>query len=246
MIVAVQRFRAAVRVLEVPQADGHVGRARAEELAGGVEGQVLDEVGVALERALEVARLEVPNLDGGVLAARDDQRVDGMEDDLGDGRSVPGERELLRRSRYPVVWRRAALSCCCDAANVDAASADEAAADAGRRAGRKTESGRELLVLGRQLTLELDDLVLQAHHSGPLLLEHARLRRRRCGWCGRGRWQAALAHKCVVSVTVVVRGQVVGYGPIQLLFLTLRHDHCCLCCCYCCCCCSTVCARLIV
>ena len=61
VVVALQRLDALVG-LKVPQFDGHVGRARDEQLPLGVEGDVLHRVRVALQRPLVVARLEIPYL----------------------------------------------------------------------------------------------------------------------------------------------------------------------------------------
>ena len=63
VVVALQRLDALVR-LKVPQLDGHVGRARDEQLPLRVEGDVLHRVRVALQRPLVVARLKVPDLHG--------------------------------------------------------------------------------------------------------------------------------------------------------------------------------------
>ena len=63
VVVALQRLDALVR-LKVPHFDGHVGRARGQQLPLGVEGDVLYRVSVALQRPLVVASLEVPYLHG--------------------------------------------------------------------------------------------------------------------------------------------------------------------------------------
>ena len=75
VLVPAQRPQAVVAAGEVPELDAHVGGARGEGRAGGVEGGVVDRRRVPLERALERARLAVPDLERAVLRRRHEQRV---------------------------------------------------------------------------------------------------------------------------------------------------------------------------
>ena len=63
VVVALQGLDARVGVGEVPETYGHVGRARGEQASTRIERHVLDDVGVAFECALKVARFIIPNLE---------------------------------------------------------------------------------------------------------------------------------------------------------------------------------------
>lgn len=64
VVVAVHSFDASERLVEIPQLDGHVCAARGEQLARGVERDILYAVGVAFQRSFEVAAFKVPYLEG--------------------------------------------------------------------------------------------------------------------------------------------------------------------------------------
>lgn len=63
VIVAVHGLDASERLMEIPQLDGHVRATRGEQLARGIERNVLHAVSVTLERSLEVATFKVPYLE---------------------------------------------------------------------------------------------------------------------------------------------------------------------------------------
>lgn len=63
VIVAVHGLDASERLVEIPQLDGHVRTAGGEQLARGVERDILYAVGVALQRSFEVTALKVPYLE---------------------------------------------------------------------------------------------------------------------------------------------------------------------------------------
>lgn len=64
VIVTVHGLDASERLMEIPQLDGHVCTAGGEQLARGVECDILHAVSVALQRSLEVAAFKVPYLEG--------------------------------------------------------------------------------------------------------------------------------------------------------------------------------------
>ena len=81
VVVTEHRPDALVRLLYIPEFDGHVRAARDQQLSARIERDILNGVGVALEGPLVLAGLEIPHLDRGVLASRDHHAEHGMEDD---------------------------------------------------------------------------------------------------------------------------------------------------------------------
>ena len=69
VIVTLEGLHARIRLVEVPETNGHVGRARCEHATSWIECQILYDVGVAFQTTLKVARLVVPDFNGRVLRA---------------------------------------------------------------------------------------------------------------------------------------------------------------------------------
>jgi len=88
VIVSLQCLHASVGLVEVPQSDGHVGRARGEHASTRIKRHVLYDVRVTLETTLEVARFVVPDFYGHVFGARRQYGVDWMKYDPGHCRSM--------------------------------------------------------------------------------------------------------------------------------------------------------------
>lgn len=63
VVVAVHSLDASERLMEIPQLDGHIRAAGGEQLAWGIERNVLHAIGVALQRSLEITALKVPYLE---------------------------------------------------------------------------------------------------------------------------------------------------------------------------------------
>lgn len=64
VIVAVHSLDASEGLVKIPQLNRHVRTARGEQLARGVERDILHTIGVALQRPFEVTALKVPYLEG--------------------------------------------------------------------------------------------------------------------------------------------------------------------------------------
>lgn len=57
----------ALKALEVPEFDGHVCRARSQQLSSLIKGDVLHRVSVTLQGTLEIPSLIVPNLQNNAI-----------------------------------------------------------------------------------------------------------------------------------------------------------------------------------